>query len=261
MLCFNAEKQVAYVLYRPPRHGRRRAGGDLGSRDQHRHGGVVRRRRDLDLSRHGRHRYGKDAHPKDYTYWAPEVIWFDGTYHMYLSYVPGIFTDWNHPREIVHLTSKDGVKWATVAKLDLQVRTSHRRLRDPAPERHMAHVVQGRNISPAACLTPTVRTCTTGNPRAPRLRTLAAKGPKVIHWKGNYWLIADCWQNGMRVWSSDDCLNWKPQEEALFGSHGDVVVSGGRAWWFYFGGPRPAGIGVRSPRAHHRDQRARAFGD
>jgi hypothetical protein len=45
----------------------------------------------------------------------------------------------------------------------------------------------------------------------------------------------------MRVWRSDDCLNWKLQEQALFGSHGDVVVSGDRAWWFYFGGPRPFG--------------------
>jgi sucrose-6-phosphate hydrolase SacC (GH32 family) len=60
--------------------------------------------------------YGKNVHPDGYTYWAPEVIWFNGTYHMYLSYVPGIFTDWNHPREIVHLTSKNGIKWDTVAR-------------------------------------------------------------------------------------------------------------------------------------------------
>jgi hypothetical protein len=58
-------------------------------------------------------------------------------------------------------------------------------------------------------------------------------------------LIADFWQNGMRVWKSDDCLNWKLQEEALFGSHGDVVISGDRAWWFYFGGPR---AGAAQPR-------------
>src|ERR1035437_10554148 len=45
--------------------------------------------------------YGQDQHPTDYTYWAPEVIWGADKYHMYLSYVPGIFTDWNHPREIV----------------------------------------------------------------------------------------------------------------------------------------------------------------
>ncbi len=38
----------------------------------------------------------------------------------------------------------------------------------------------------------------------------------------------------MRAWSSDDCLDWKLQDLKLLGSHGDVVVSGGRAWWFYF---------------------------
>jgi hypothetical protein len=62
----------------------------------------------------------------------------------------------------------------------------------------------------------------------------------VFDWKGKYWFIADTWQTGMRVWSSDDATNWKPQDVILPGSHGDVVVSGGRAWWFYFGGrPRP----------------------
>jgi hypothetical protein len=79
-------------------------------------------------------------------------------------------------------------------------------------------------------------------PKGSAVTNFSGEGPKVIHWKGTYWLIADCWANGMRVWSSDDCLNWKLQDEALFGSHGDVVVSGDRAWWFYFGGrPVPGG--------------------
>src|SRR5215218_205897 len=47
----------------------------------------------------------------DYTFWAPDVIEHDGIYHMYLTYVPGIFSDWKHPRNIVHLTSKDLLKW------------------------------------------------------------------------------------------------------------------------------------------------------
>jgi hypothetical protein len=38
----------------------------------------------------------------------------------------------------------------------------------------------------------------------------------------------------MRVWHSDDCLNWTLQDRSLLGSHGDGVVSGDRAWWFYF---------------------------
>ena len=71
------------------------------------------------------------------------------------------------------------------------------------------------------------------------------EGPKVFHWRGKYWLIADTWATGMRVWVSDDCLNWTPQEQTLPGSHGDAVVSGDRMWWFYFG-TRPA-MGTASP--------------
>jgi hypothetical protein len=73
------------------------------------------------------------------------------------------------------------------------------------------------------------------------------EGPKVIHWQGKYWLMADTWATGIRVWSSDDALTWKPQESILPGNHGDAVVSGGRAWWFYFGG-RPAGSATRPRR-------------
>jgi hypothetical protein len=64
--------------------------------------------------------YGQDEHPADYTYWAPDVIWVKDSYHMFLAYVPGIFSNWNHPREIVHLTSKDGLKWDTIGKVDLK---------------------------------------------------------------------------------------------------------------------------------------------
>jgi len=46
-----------------------------------------------------------------FTYWAPEVVAYKGLYHMYLTYVPGIFGDWHHPRYITHLTSKDLLNW------------------------------------------------------------------------------------------------------------------------------------------------------
>ena len=37
---------------------------------------------------------------------------------------------------------------------------------------------------------------------------------------------------------------WKPQDETLLGNHGDVVVSGDRAWWFYFTPGRRTSISV-----------------
>ena len=59
--------------------------------------------------------YGKP----DCTQWAPEIIEHDGLYHMYLSIVPGTFSDWNHPRFIIHLTSKELQKWRYRSTLDL----------------------------------------------------------------------------------------------------------------------------------------------
>jgi len=57
--------------------------------------------------------------PYTKTQWAPEVIEGQGTYHMYLSYVPGIFKDWKHPRHIIHLTSKNLIDWKYESTLDL----------------------------------------------------------------------------------------------------------------------------------------------
>ena len=181
--------------------------------------------------------YGKDTHPADYTYWAPEVIWDGSRYQMYLSFVPGIFTDWNHPREIIHLTSKDGVKWDTIGPVDLKSDKviDAGVIQLPGGTWRMWYKDERQPKALSYADSPDLfKWETKGNAVA----DYNGEGPKVIHWQGRYWLIADCWANGMRVWSSDDCLNWKLQEQALFGSHGDVVVSGGRAWWFYFGGRR-----------------------
>lgn len=56
----------------------------------------------------------------DYTLWAPEVIDVGGTYHMFLTVVPGTFTDWKHLRRIQHLTSKDLLHWTPLADANLQ---------------------------------------------------------------------------------------------------------------------------------------------
>lgn len=181
--------------------------------------------------------YAKDDHPDDYTYWAPEVIWHDGTYHMFLSFVPGIFNDWNHPRDIVHLTSSNGLKWDTVGKLDLAsdrvIDATVIQLADDSWR--MWYKDERKEMMLSYADSPDlVHWQNKGN----AVTDYNGEGPKVINWRGRYWLIADTWANGIRVWSSDDALTWEPQDETLIGSHGDVVVSGDRAWWFYFGGRR-----------------------
>jgi hypothetical protein len=180
--------------------------------------------------------YRQDEFPTNYTYWAPEVIWANGKYHMFLSFVPGIFSDWNHLREIAHLTSTNGIKWDTVGKIDLKSNkvidacviqlpdgTWRMFFKDEARPHYVCYADSPDLYQWEA----------KGNAVTDR----NGEGEKVFHWQGKYWLLADTdrpW--GQAVWSSDDCMHWTPQESTFYGNHGDIVVSGGRAWWFYFGG-------------------------
>jgi hypothetical protein len=56
----------------------------------------------------------------DYTLWAPEVIDVHGTYHMFLTVVPGYVHNWQHPRHILHLTSKDLLHWKPLENANLE---------------------------------------------------------------------------------------------------------------------------------------------
>jgi len=84
-LCYNAEQKKWLMFYT-----QRRGNGDQPDPwHAHRCGRVRRRRRHLDLPRLGAIDYGADKYPDGYTYWAPDVIWFKGIYHMYLTFRAG----------------------------------------------------------------------------------------------------------------------------------------------------------------------------
>jgi hypothetical protein len=244
VLCFNAEAKKWYMYYTARRATATDApgvswvhGSNIGMAESSDGGATWTYKGTADIS------YGKDQHPNDYTYWAPEVIWANGAYHMFLSYVPGIFNDWNHPRQIVHLTSTDGVKWQTIGPVDLK---SDRVIdacvmQIPGGGWRMWYKDErGKKTLSYADSADLMKWEAKGN----AVTNYNGEGPKAFRWKSRYWLIADCWANGQRVWSSDDCLNWTMQDKTLLGSHGDVVVSGDRAWWFYFGSGRTTAINV-----------------
>jgi hypothetical protein len=249
VLCFNAEQKKWFMYYTARRGNATDASGvtwihgtNIGMAESADGGATWTYRGTADIG------YGKDAHPNDYTYWAPEVIWGQDTYHMFLTFVPGIFTDWNHPREIVHLTSKDGVKWEALGRVDLQSDRTIDACVMQLPNGTWRMWYKDERKEKALCYADSTDLLK-WEPQDNAVTDYNGEGPKVIHWKGRYWLIADCWANGMRVWRSDDCTNWRLQDEALFGNHGDVVVSGDRAWWFYFGGRRPPSRSDAAPAA------------
>jgi len=182
------------------------------------------------------------------TLWAPDVVRDGiGVYHMFLTVVPGVFKDWNHPRSIVHLTSKDLRSWhdartvplATERAIDASV------IRLPAGGWRMYYNNEIDNKAIWYADSPDLETWTD---RGKLITDQAGEGPKAFRWREKHWLITDVWK-GLAVYVSDDGERWTRQEGSLLespgtgaddkaaGQHADVVVNGDRAWLFYFTHP------------------------
>jgi hypothetical protein len=193
------------------------------------------------------------------TEWAPEVVTGpDGTHHLYIAVVPGIFEDWEHPRTIVHLTSRDLRTWRHAQALKL----ASDRVIDPCVHRlpdgtwrmwynnerdHKSmYFADSRDLAEW-----------TDRGRADDVSRRPGEGPYVFAWKGHGWMLVDLWK-GLGVYRTDDFLHWQSQptdllavpghgpDDAVNGGHPGVVVSGGRAYCFYF--THPGRAGTISPR-------------
>jgi hypothetical protein len=191
----------------------------------------------------------------DYSHWAPEIVDFNGTYHMYLSIVPGIFQDWNAARDIIHLTSSDLRQWKYQSTLQL----NSDRVIDPSvcrlPDGSWRMWYKNERAKDGSLYYADSPDLYQWTGKGNAIPAVSGEGPKIFPWKGSYWLIADVW-NGLAVFRSEDLLHWTRQPANLLqeagamptdlakGDHCDVVVSGGRAWIFYFthqGGKDAAG--------------------
>ena len=178
------------------------------------------------------------------TYWAPEVLWAEGKYHMYVSYITGIPQTWARPRHILHYTSDNLWDWKYESTL---------------------HELGDKAID--ACLFPKPE----GGWRlyykneAAQSHTQYADSDDLYHWThmgdatfdceqegpnvftlgGDVFMIADMW-DGMAVYRSDDLVNWARQpgrflgdpgvrpDDTCRGHHADVVSFVDRAYMFYF---------------------------
>jgi hypothetical protein len=191
----------------------------------------------------------------DKTYWAPAVVEHNGLFHMFVSYVPGIFTDWKHPRDILHLTSKDLINWDYQSTLPL---SSHSVI-DPG----VLHLPDGTwrlwykdEANSSSCHyadSPDLDHWTDGA-RVPGLSDASGEAPLPFHWKGQYWFLRDITgsAHGLALYRSDDAVTWRRvstllqqpgtgPDDTSVGHHPDIIISNDRAYLFYF-----VGIGRRS---------------
>jgi predicted GH43/DUF377 family glycosyl hydrolase len=181
-----------------------------------------------------------------FTHWAPDITEHKGVYHMYLTYVPGTFKDWNHPRVIVHLTSRDLRKWdyQSILKLvnEKVIDASVYKINDTLWRMWYNNERDGKSIYYADSKD-LYNWVDKGKAIAAR-----GEGPKTFYWQGKYFMIVDAWK-GMEVYFSDDLLKWtkqskrileepgKGKDDQAIGGHCDVVVNDGRAYVYYFTHP------------------------
>lgn len=195
-----------------------------------------------------------------FTHWAPEICYDKGLYHMFLTYVPGVFSDWKHPRHIVHLTSGNLITWKYESTLDLAsekvIDACVFHIPDGGWRMYYNNEADRKSIYYAD--SPDLYNWTDSCRKV--IGDKGGEGPYVFQWKDKYRMIVDNW-NGLGVYSSDDLVNWQRQpgvilgepgtgpDDAGFGHHAMVLVSNGRAFIFYFTHPG------RKPEASLYDQR------
>jgi hypothetical protein len=192
------------------------------------------------------------------TFWAPAVVYESGLYHMYVVVVPGVFTDWYHPRQIVHLTSADLENWKFEGALAL----SSDRVIDPCllklPDGtwRMWYNNERADKTMFFADSPDLYHWTDrGSAHLPRDH---GEAPLAFRWRDRYWLLIDLLEKGgLGVYHSRDALNWERQSSDLLAAagkgrddqhgahHPEVVVSGDRAYLYYFVHPGVADDGTK----------------
>lgn len=180
------------------------------------------------------------------TFWAPEVVYHEGLYHLFASYVSGVPSDWSGERHILHYTSRDLREWSFQWRLELSsnrvIDACIHRLpnetwrmwyKDEANGSHTyfadSHDLYDWKVGGCA------------------IDDCAHEGPNVFFWQDTFWMIIDSW-NGLGVYQSPDATAWKRQglildrpgtrpDDGDIGRHADVLINGSNAYIFYFTHP------------------------
>jgi hypothetical protein len=194
---------------------------------------------------------GLDFEPGRNTFWAPEIFWALGQYHMLVSYIRGVPDRWEgHERQIRHYASPDLREWSGLGPLDLGSRYVIDAAVYPLPsgshrlwfkdEAHGSHTYTCDSLD-----------LRTWSPPQPAITGDAHEGPNVFALGGWYWLLTDEWR-GLAVYRSADLETWQRTgmildvpgthpDDTDVGRHADVVECDGRAFIFYFTHPGLAG--------------------
>ncbi|MGC4037752.1 MAG: family 43 glycosylhydrolase [Chitinophagaceae bacterium] len=181
------------------------------------------------------------------TFWAPDVVYENGVYHMFVAYIQGVRIHWGGDKHLAHYTSKNLWDW----KFEGFLKLSSGMVIDPSlikmPNGTWRMWYKDEINHSHLMLAESNDLFHWKQFPDPVLGNTAQEGPKIFNYKGYYWMLTDEWR-GMRVYRSSDATHWEKQglildsaskrkEDGPSGAHGDVIVINDKAWIFYFTHP------------------------
>lgn len=177
------------------------------------------------------------------TFWAPEIIYDNGTYHLFVTYIKGIYNHWAGKARLVHFTSSDLKRWKFKGSLKLEDDIIDPTLMKLADGKW--HIWYKKNSQTFTAASNNLSDWKLQE--KPAITGAPHEGPKIFKFKDYYWMITDEWR-GQRVHRSTDGLTWetqglildkagKRQDDTPQGAHADVVVTENNAYIVYFTHP------------------------
>ena len=165
---------------------------------------------------------------KRHTWWAPDVFADEkGLFHMFVTYVPNITTDWSGPRDIRHYTSEDGFNWDFQSVLPLEAD----RCIDPCVKKIGDTWYMWYKNESVGGYTWMAKSSDlyTWEVVGEMTKDVAHEAPYVWEWDGKYWMIVDAWSHYRRIYTSKDGLtDWEFSSEITTCAHPAVYIIQGK---------------------------------
>lgn len=180
------------------------------------------------------------------TFWAPEIVYDKGVYHLFVAYIKGVHDQWWGRARIIHYTSKNLWDWKYRGSMDMGSDNAIDITIFKKPDGVWRAWYKDENAG-AHTFCSDSRDLKHWSEGKQAIGGVACEGPKVFRFHDYYWMITDEWK-GFRLYRSDDLENWERQgllvaepssrsQDGPSGAHGDVVVVGDKAYVVYFTHP------------------------
>lgn len=181
------------------------------------------------------------------TFWAPDIVYQNGEYHMFVVYIKGVRIHWGGEAKMAHYTSKNLWDWKFIGFLKLSSETviDASLFKDDKGTWRMWYKDETRHAAIMMAQSKDLYNWTFDS--KPVLGNSVQEGPKIFKFGDYFWMLTDEW-HGMRVYRSNDLTTWEKQglildsasnreDDHPSGAHGDVIVVDNKAYVFYFTHP------------------------